>query len=204
MLLQLSTGQKLGLALVAGVFIVFSLASALLVPRYRPGFPGRRGLPFFVVVSAVFFVAMLGAVEVLAREGEEGPERETPAREASPGAVTSSEDENEPTTTEQNAPATTSPGPGAKTIAVSGTEFDFGLSNANLSAGNYVFELKNTGKVPHNLVVSGPEVDNASTPVIGPGETARLRVALVSGTYKFYCSVPGHEDGGMKGDLTVK
>jgi uncharacterized cupredoxin-like copper-binding protein len=29
-------------------------------------------------------------------------------------------------------------------------------------------------------------------------------VKLKPGTYTFYCSVPGHEQAGMKGTLTVK
>ena len=63
--------------------------------------------------------------------------------------------------------------------------------------------LRNTGQVDHNLVISGPEVDNVSTPVIGPGERSTLTVALVSGTYKLYCSVEGHEDAGMTVDVDV-
>ena len=85
MLLALSTGQKLGLALVAGLFILFSLASSLLFPRTNAAFPGRRGLPLFIVVTVALFIAMVGAIEVLAREGEEVE------REASPRAgITSS------------------------------------------------------------------------------------------------------------------
>ncbi|MDF2753103.1 MAG: hypothetical protein K0S82_1486, partial [Gaiellaceae bacterium] len=41
MLLGLTTDQKLGLAGTAAVFIAFALVTALLIPRYRPDFPGR-------------------------------------------------------------------------------------------------------------------------------------------------------------------
>ena len=199
-LLGLTAGQKLGLALVAALVIVFSLASALLVPRTHPGFPGRRGLPVFVVVTVALFVAMLGAVEVFAREHQEGPERER----TSEAGITSSEDENEEVLGGENRPpGTTSPGRPARTIRVSGTEFKFKLSNANLSPGTYRFELKNDGQVVHNLVIEGPGVDKTSTPVIESGETSSLTVALVSGTYTFYCSVPGHEDAGMKVEVDV-
>jgi cytochrome c6 len=70
-LVALTGGQKLGLALVAGVFIAFALASALLIPRRRPDFPGPQGLKLFVAATIVLVVAMLGAIFVLAQEGEE-------------------------------------------------------------------------------------------------------------------------------------
>ena len=33
--------------------------------------------------------------------------------------------------------------------------------------------------------------------------TSRFFVTLKAGTYTYYCSVPGHEDGGMHGTLIV-
>ena len=70
MLLGLTTDQKLGLAGTAAVFIAFALVTALLIPRYRPDFPGRKGLGLFVVVTLLLTVAMIGAVVVFASEDE--------------------------------------------------------------------------------------------------------------------------------------
>jgi cytochrome c6 len=70
-LVALTGGQKLGLALVAAVFIAFALASALLIPRRWADFPGAQGLKFFVAFTVVLVVAMLAAVALLAREGDE-------------------------------------------------------------------------------------------------------------------------------------
>jgi mono/diheme cytochrome c family protein len=69
-LLALSALQKTGLALSGAAFVVFALTSALVVPRYRPEFPGR-GLRLFIAVAVVFFVGMLGAVIGFARESKE-------------------------------------------------------------------------------------------------------------------------------------
>jgi mono/diheme cytochrome c family protein len=69
-LLALSTGHALGLALVAGAFIAFALLSALVIPRRWPQFPGKH-LGWFIAATLVFFVAMLGAVEFFAAEPEE-------------------------------------------------------------------------------------------------------------------------------------
>jgi mono/diheme cytochrome c family protein len=70
-LVALTTDQKVGLAGTAAVFIAFSLVVALWIPRYRPDFPGPKGLGLFIVLTAILTIAMLGAVEVWAVEEEE-------------------------------------------------------------------------------------------------------------------------------------
>lgn len=170
-LFALSAGSKIGLAVVAGLFIVFALASALLIPRFRPEFPGSRRLPLFIAATIVLFLATMVAVQVFGREEEEAEAHEAAAGE---------------------------------TIEVSGIEFKLALSSTELSAGSYELELTNDGSIGHNLVVSGPGVDKASTPVIEAGESARLKVELKAGSYKLYCSVPGHEEAGMRVQVSVR
>ena len=84
MLLALTTNQALGLGITGAVFIAFALLSALVIPRSRPDFPGRRGLVPFILVTVILTIAMLGAVEVFAKEehpaaegGQETTETET-------------------------------------------------------------------------------------------------------------------------------
>jgi mono/diheme cytochrome c family protein len=93
-IVALSGGQKLGLLVVAAIFIGFALASSFLFPRSDPDFPGRR-LRLFVAVSIGLMVAMLTAMAVFAREDEEegGHATEPPAQaegttpgETQPGA----------------------------------------------------------------------------------------------------------------------
>jgi mono/diheme cytochrome c family protein len=69
-LLALTGGQKLGIGLAAAAFIAFAFASAFFLPRRDPNFPGPR-LSVFVVVSVLFFVGMMTAMFVFAREDEE-------------------------------------------------------------------------------------------------------------------------------------
>jgi uncharacterized cupredoxin-like copper-binding protein len=176
LLAALSTGHKLGLALTAVAWIAFALLVALVVPRFRPQFPGRRGLPFFLVVSFVFFLGMLSAVEVF---GAEPKEKEA----AKGGAKTAA--------------------PAGKTVAVTEVDFKIELPSSGYSAGTYTFDLANKGKVAHNLTVDGPGVKNAATPTIGAGKTAKLKVKLEKGRYELYCSVPGHKQLGMDTHVTV-
>jgi mono/diheme cytochrome c family protein len=73
-LYALTTEQKLGLGITAAVFIAFALLAALVIPRSAPGFPGRRGLVPFILVTVILTIAMLGAVEVWAKEDHEAAE----------------------------------------------------------------------------------------------------------------------------------
>ena len=59
---ELPLGHEIGLVVVAGIFIAFALVSALLVPRYRPDFPGPSGLSVFIIASVVMFALMVAAV----------------------------------------------------------------------------------------------------------------------------------------------
>ena len=70
MLLALSATQKTGLAVVAGCFIAFALLSSFVFSRYRPDFPGGRGLRWFIVCVLVLTAGMLSAVVFLAAETE--------------------------------------------------------------------------------------------------------------------------------------
>jgi uncharacterized cupredoxin-like copper-binding protein len=184
LLLGLSTGHKLGLGLAVLGFAGFSLIVSMLVPRWYPQFPGR-GLRVFLVTCLLLFVGMMAAVVVFGRESSEaeakGPKTTTKAT----------------TTT-----ATTTTTSAATSVPVSETEFKITLPKTTLAAGSYSFEVKNDGKIDHDLVVQGNGVD-AKTPTISPGKSSTLKVDLKPGTYDVYCSIPGHKQAGMDLKLTV-
>jgi mono/diheme cytochrome c family protein len=71
----LATGHKVGIAVVAGVFIAFALASSFLLPTLRPQFPGR-GVRLFVVATVLLTAGMLATVIALAGEPKEGRKAE--------------------------------------------------------------------------------------------------------------------------------
>jgi len=175
----LSTEHKIGLLVMAGIFIAFSLWSSFLAPRRWPNYPGRA-MSVFIVASFVLFGGMLTAVEVFGVEEEEASASESAGPSQSGGAGTA--------------------------IEVSEVEYRIILPTSmpkTLRAGTYTFEVTNDGNQSHDLVVVGPGVANARTPILPPGKTAELRVALKSGTYDLYCSIPGHKQLGMDQKLTV-
>lgn len=71
MVVALTTAQKLGIAGIAGAFILFALVSSFVLPLRDRNFPGRRGLPYFVAITVVLFASMMFAIGALAREEEE-------------------------------------------------------------------------------------------------------------------------------------
>ena len=114
MLLALSSGQKLGLALAGAGFIAFALLSAMVIPRFRPGFPGR-GLRLYVPATVVLFVGMMTAVYVFGEEEhhEASPpvEQTTPEQPAPPS---------EPRESEPSAAARGDPGAGRQVFTAAG------------------------------------------------------------------------------------
>lgn len=72
------------------------------------------------------------------------------------------------------------------------------------NAGKVTVDFTNDSPVAHDAVfddADGNEVGR--TPVI-TGESTVAEFEVKPGDYTFYCSLPGHEEAGMKGTLTVK
>jgi plastocyanin len=79
----------------------------------------------------------------------------------------------------------------------------FLYSKATAKAGSVTLVMPNKSPITHDISVKGNGVTQQG-PRVGQGGTSKITVNLKPGTYTFYCSVPGHEAGGMKGTLTVK
>jgi plastocyanin len=62
----------------------------------------------------------------------------------------------------------------------------------------------NESAIQHNIAVTEADGKVVEGDVVGKGGTSTLQVTLDAGVYEFLCTVPGHADGGMKGELTVK
>jgi uncharacterized cupredoxin-like copper-binding protein len=203
--LALSTGHQVGLAVTAAVFIAFALASSFLFPRFRPQFPGG-GLPAFIVVSFVFFFGMLAAVEVFGAEDEETQESEraahtvTEAEPRVPPTTAPTTTAEQPTTTQATTTQPAETRPEATRVEVVENEFKIILPDTQLRAGEITFEVKNEGKIPHDLAIRGME---EKTELIPGGGSDELTVTLDAGTYELWCTVPGHEEAGMVLEISV-
>jgi uncharacterized cupredoxin-like copper-binding protein len=74
------------------------------------------------------------------------------------------------------------------------------FKSATAKAGKVTVESKNDASVPHNIAIKG----GPSGPIVSGGGVSKITATLKSGSYTFYCAVPGHEQAGMKGTLTVR
>lgn len=76
--------------------------------------------------------------------------------------------------------------------------------SATAKAGEVTVNFTNPQPLSHDVAIedaSGEEV--GATEVIGEGSDSTV-VDLKPGKYTFFCSVPGHREAGMEGQLTVK
>jgi plastocyanin len=79
----------------------------------------------------------------------------------------------------------------------------FTFADATAQAGELTIRSPNDSAVPHNIALEGAGV-NEEGPVVQDGDVSEIEVDVEPGEYAFYCSVPGHREGGMEGTLTVE
>jgi uncharacterized cupredoxin-like copper-binding protein len=110
-------------------------------------------------------------------------------------------------------------------ITLDATDFSYSPVSVNVPAGEpVVLTLKNSGVVEHDFVIekidvqsvvkkdSGSEAHHAHGEEMDfdlhisaqPGDTSVLEFTVSEpGTYTFFCSVAGHKEAGMLGELVV-
>jgi plastocyanin len=83
-------------------------------------------------------------------------------------------------------------------------ELKYNKTSLTAKAGKVSIDFTNMASLAHNVTIessSGAQV--GATPTF-QGGSKTLSVNLKPGTYKFFCSVPGHRQAGMEGTLTVQ
>jgi plastocyanin len=83
-----------------------------------------------------------------------------------------------------------------------GGSLAYTFADARAPAGPLTITSPNEAAVDHNIALEGGGV-NEEGPVVNNGGVSRIQVQVRAGEYTFYCSVPGHREGGMEGTLTV-
>jgi plastocyanin len=83
-------------------------------------------------------------------------------------------------------------------------QLKYNTTSLTAKAGNVSIDFTNTSPIGHNVTIeaAGGKIV-AATPTFQGGSKS-LTANLKPGTYKFFCSVPGHRMAGMEGTLTVK
>jgi mono/diheme cytochrome c family protein len=79
----------------------------------------------------------------------------------------------------------------------------YAFADAEAPPGALTINSVNEASVPHNIALEGGGV-NEEGEVVQDGGTSTVEADVQAGEYTFFCSVPGHREGGMEGTLTVK
>ncbi len=83
-------------------------------------------------------------------------------------------------------------------------QLKYNTTSLTAKAGTVSIDFTNMASLMHNVTVasSAGTVEGATPTFQGGSKTLTLH--LKPGTYKFYCTVPGHRMAGMEGTLTVQ
>ena len=154
-------------------------------------------------VTALIAALAVGALVVAGCGSSSSSSSDTGSSSSAPAAPPAA-----PPATTDTAPADTgssSSGGGSdlKLSADPTGQLKFDKTTLDASAGKVTITLDNPAPLPHAIAVEGNGVDMDGK-TVSKGGTSTVTADLKPGTYTFYCPVPGHEQAGMKGTLTVK
>jgi plastocyanin len=147
-----------------------------------------------LAAMAVGLLALAGCGSSSSTTSSSSSTAATPATTASTPASTSS-------STAAPAPAAA----GALSLAANPEgQLKFDQSSLTAKAGTVSINFTNMAPLAHNLTIaSSSGATLGATPTFQGGSKA-LTIKLSAGTYKYYCTVPGHRQAGMEGTLTVQ
>ena len=101
-----------------------------------------------------------------------------------------------PAAAQSAAPAEVAPGDNVEFVA---TEFAFAPSTVMATAGTYSGTLVNDGTIEHDI-----KFDNGDAIVAAAGETVEFEFEVPAEGIRYICSIPGHADAGMTGEIRTE
>jgi plastocyanin len=156
--------------------------------------PDRIGRP---PASALRAVALTAVLVMLAGCGSSSSTSSSPTAPASPAASSSS--------TTSSTPAAS--GGGGQTLSIAANpegQLKYNTTALTANAGKVTIDFTNMAPLSHNVTVESSSGATVGATPTFQGASKTLSLNLKPGTYKFFCSVPGHRMAGMEGTLTVK
>jgi plastocyanin len=169
------------------VLVALAVLFAFIGIRGADSFPPNRAVMAGVIALFVAVVGTTMAFAIVKANDEQSDRNKKLAEEEGTTSTTASGP-----TTELNV---SSPANGGLVYQPNGLQ---------AKPGNVAITYDNPSQVPHSIAVA-----TANGNVLGqvqPFSNGKQTVTLTSlapGKYVFYCTVPGHREAGMQGDLTV-
>jgi plastocyanin len=193
-----------------GALVLVALGIAAVGIRGKASFPPNRAV---LVLGTAAFVAVVVATTALsvvnAQDEQEHREKELAEEEAT------AEEEAPPPPApvgqppaagggEQQPPAPPAAASSLDVTSPSDGSLVFDPDGLEASAGSLAIAYSNPSSVPHSLAVEAADGSVlGETQVFSGGEQEVTIDDLAPGEYVFFCTVPGHREAGMEGDLTV-
>jgi plastocyanin len=190
-----------------GALVVLALGAAAIGIRGRASFPPSRAV---LVLGTAAFAAAVVATSALAvvNAQEEQDHREKELAEEEAAAEAEAAEEAPAPAGQPPAGAAQPPAPAAASLDVSSPAdgaLVFDPDGLEAQAGSLTLVYSNPSPVPHSIAVEDPAGSVlGETEVFSAGEQELTIDDLAPGEYVFFCTVPGHREGGMEGDLTVQ
>jgi plastocyanin len=160
-------------------------------------------------MPAVSILALAAGLLVLAGCGSSSSTTSSASTPASTSAPTTA------TPTTESSPASTStaasapsaaPASGSSNLSLEANpqgQLKYNTTSLTAKAGKVSIDFTNMAPEEHNMTIeSSSHAIVGNTPTF-KGGAKTLSLNLKPGTYKFFCSVPGHRMAGMEGTLTV-
>jgi plastocyanin len=204
--------SKVPFYIAGGLLVAWALIVSLVLGMRRPDFPGDGSGERVVIGITVVLVLAAVSMAVATSGGEESSAATAPA---TPVATTSAEAPaaaTAPPTATSGSPGTPAAPPApinssaAPTLlalqAAPSGELKYNTKQLAAKAGQVTIVMANMSPEEHNVTVAQGSKILGATPTF-VGGTKRLTLTLKPGTYTFYCSVPGHRQGGMEGTLSI-
>jgi plastocyanin len=123
----------------------------------------------------------------------------TTTKEAAPATTAT-------TTTEASTSTAPASGGGSK-LALSTNpsgQLEYSTKTLSAKAGKVTIDFTNMAPLEHDVSIESSSGQVLGSTPVFTGGTKTLSLELKPGTYKFFCTVPGHRQAGMEGTLTVQ
>ncbi len=83
-------------------------------------------------------------------------------------------------------------------------QLEYTSKTLTAKAGQVSIAFTNMSPLSHNMTIESSSGQTVGATPTFQGATKTLSLNLKPGTYKFFCTVPGHRQAGMEGTLVVK
>jgi plastocyanin len=193
-----------------GITLVLTALVVSAVGLKYESFPQSRGVMLGVIA---LFVALVGGTATFAllnsRDEQHKTEEEQAAETSTESTAPSSTAGSTTTGSETSSGSSTTtaakgPGGTVKISADPSGQLAFQQKAVSSKPGAVKIDFTNQSPVGHDVKISDSSGNALGGTDLVTGGNATATVDLSPGTYTFFCDVPGHEEAGMKGTLTVK